>query len=280
LANEAVLRQDAEAREMLTQSVVLLRKGDLEGAAGILDEIKEPPKRPSLDGVTALRAVGEWLALQGRWHEASRRYQWLVEIDKLDPWGPVTLDCQAGGAVFAQRGDVAAYRSFCQVAIDIQADPANGDANGRVLKTCLLLPPDKDLMARLQPIAAATEAWYADLSPNLANSWAAIPSGLWRYRSGDFAGAIACTSSAANPPARTVTALIPTAQLIHAMATFRSGDETAARRQLELARRAIPADFTLRVLGDGSQGYWYDWLFARVLLKEAADLIEGSRPIR
>jgi serine/threonine protein kinase len=280
LANEAVLRQDAEAREMLTQSVVLLRKGDLEGAAGILDEIKEPPKRPSLDGVTALRAVGEWLALQGRWHEASRRYQWLVEIDKLDPWGPVTLDCQAGGAVFAQRGDVAAYRSFCQVAIDIQADPANGDANGRVLKTCLLLPPDKDLMARLQPIAAATEAWYAGLAPSLANSWAAIPSGLWRYRSGDFVGAIACTSSAANPPTRTLTALIPTAQLIHAMATFRSGDETDARRQLELARRAIPADFTLPVLGDGSQGYWYDWLFARVLLKEAVDLIGGSRPIR
>ena len=54
--------------------------------------------------MTALRAVGEWLALQGRWQEASRRYQWLVEIDMLDPWGPVTLDCQAGGAVFAECG--------------------------------------------------------------------------------------------------------------------------------------------------------------------------------
>ena len=276
LANEADLRQKAESREMLTQSVVQLRKGDLEGASGILDQIKDPPKRPSLDGVTALRAVGEWLAHQGRWQEASRRYQWLVEIDKLDPWGPVTLDCQAGGAVFAECGDIAAYRRFCEVAIGIQSDPANGDANARVLKTCLLFPPDESLKTRLQPIAAATENWYAAFPPNQASGWAAIPSGLWRYRSGDYAGAIACAGPAADKT-QPDSALYPTARLIHAMASFRSGDETGARQQLDLARDKLPADFKiLQAPGDGVLGYWYDWLFARILMREAVALIEGT----
>ena len=276
LANEADLRQKAESREKLTQAVVLLRKGDLEGASGILDEIKDPPQRPSLDGVTALRAVSEWLAHQGRWQEASRRYRWLVEIDMLDPWGPVTLDCQAGGAVFAECGDILAYSRFCEVAIGIQSDPANGDANGRVLKTCLLFPPDEKLITRLQPIAAATENWYATLSPNLASSWAAIPSGLWRYRTGDYAGAITCAGPAADKT-RPDSALYPIARLIQAMASFRSGDETQAREQLNFARGKLPADFKIpQAPGDGALGYWYDWLFAGVLMKEAVALIDGT----
>ena len=274
LANEADLRQSAESREKLTQSVVLLRKGDLEGASGILDQIKDPPKRPSLDGVTALRAVGEWLALQGRWQEASRRYQWLVEIDKIDPWGPVTLDCQAGGVVFAERGDLAAYRDFCEVAIGIQLDPENGDANCRVLKTCLLFPPDESLKTRLQPIAAAAEKWF-EATPN-PSGWSAIPSALWRYRNGDDAGAMACAQPAADHT-RPDSALYPTSRLILAMALFRSGDEVAARRQLDFARNKLPADFKIpQAGGDGSLGYWYDWLFADILMREAGTLIEGT----
>jgi hypothetical protein len=46
-----------------------------------------------------------------------------------------------------------------------------------------------------------------------------------------------------------------------------------------MARNAIQAKFST-VLDHGSapNGFWFDWTFARVLLPEAAGLIDGGSP--
>ena len=279
LANEEVLRQQAESREKLTEAVILLRQGDHEGAAKALEAIKERPRQPSLDGVTALRAVGEWLALQGRWREASERFFWLMEIDKLDPWGQVTLDIQAYGVVLVESGDSEGFRRFAEDAIATHADSANADAVSRVLKTCLLLPPGGDLMGRLQPFGEATEKWVPTLS-HLKSGWAVIPLSLWRYRQGDFAGAIEAArpeSDRSSPSS----ALHPTVKAIMAMAEWRTGDEKEARLHLAQARDAIKQRFEHPLTGgDGGRGYWYDWLFARIIVREATMLMGDPEPER
>jgi serine/threonine protein kinase len=279
LANEAVLRQEAESREKLTEAVILLRQGDHEGAATALESMKERPKRPSLDGVTALRSVGEWLALQGRWREASERFSWLMEIDKLDPWGPVTLDIQACGVVLVENGDREAFRRFAEDAAATHASSTNGDAVCRVLKTCLLLPPSGDLMSRLQPLGETTERWAASLGDR-KTGWAAIPCGLWRYRQGDYVRAIEVARPEADQTAPS-SAIHPTVKAIMAMSEWRNGDEKDARLHLAQARDAIDQRFA-RPLGDGdgSRGYWYDWLFARIMVREATVLIGNGQPER
>jgi len=53
-ANEAALRRQAESREKLSEAVMQVNQGNYEGAARLLEGMEVPPKRPSLDGVSAL----------------------------------------------------------------------------------------------------------------------------------------------------------------------------------------------------------------------------------
>jgi serine/threonine protein kinase len=277
LANEAALRKEAESREKLTEAVILLRQGDHEGAAKALDAMEERSRQPSLDGVTALRSVGEWLALQERWQEASERFLWLLEIDKLDPWGPVTLDTQACGVVLVENGDAVMYRRFCEEAINAHASSDNGDAVCRVLKTCLLMPPDPALWQRLQPLGVTVEKWFATLSPGARATWPVIPACLWRYRGGEYDKVIQIAQ-----PISTLqpgnNAVVPTVQAIFAMTLWQRGEADDARSFLTKARYAVNSHFAVPMApGDSSRGLWYDWLFARIMVREATQLI-GETP--
>jgi eukaryotic-like serine/threonine-protein kinase len=276
LANEAGLRREAESREKLTEAVILLRQGDYEGAAKALDSMGDRPRRPSLDGVTALRSVGEWLAIKGRWQEAAERFLWLLEIDKLDPWGPVTLDTQACGVVLVESGDTTRYRRFCEEAIVADASSTNGDAVSRVLKTCLLLPPDADLFVRLQPLGETSEKWFTALRPDQQTGWAMIPVSLWHFRRGDYDRVVEIASPLANRPLGR-DAQVPTVQAILAMALWNQGDADGARKLLAQARDPVARHFAVpMVVGESNRGLWYDWLFARIMMREATMLIGGE----
>ena len=226
--------------------------------------------------MTALRSVGEWLAFQGRWREASERFLWLLEIDKLDPWGPVTIDTQACGVVLVENGDERMFRRFCEEAIVNQADQTNGDAVGRVLKTCLLMPPDAGLWQRLQPLGQTVEEWFSTLSPTHKASWAAIPASLWHYRGGRFDKVIEIAGPITKEQGPS--ALASTLQAISAMTAWQRGESEEARQQLAKAGGAVTSRFASPMApGDARQGYWYDWLFARIMVREATLLIGEAR---
>src|SRR5208282_3136485 len=92
---EYELRLQAEAKERINQAAIDVSQERFEEADRLLNEVKNPPSKPSFDGVNAYRRVGEWLALQGRWREAANRFLPLMQIDRLDEWRVVTLDYQA-----------------------------------------------------------------------------------------------------------------------------------------------------------------------------------------
>jgi tetratricopeptide (TPR) repeat protein len=271
-ANEAALRRQAEAREKLTEAVMLVNQGNYEGAARLLEAMKTPPTRPSLDGGSALRSVGEWLALQGRWREAANRFSALMEIDKLEPWGPVTLDHQSCGVVLIEGGDLDGFERFREAAVARFLSETNGDAAGRILKTCLLPPVHDSTPAQLRPLGQLVEEWTEAQSPATRAGWAAIPIALWEYRTSEFEKAkehcrFGLDSNDSSP--RT-----PTIRLILAMACYRTGLETEAREHLARARELVEAKFQLGLdRGASGIGKWYDWVFARVLLREAEGLI-------
>ena len=268
--------QRAEAREKINQAAIYVHQGKLDEASTLLGEVKSPLPKPSFDGVLAYRTVGEWLALQGRWDDSAKRYLGLMEIDKLDPWGAVTLDYQACGVVLMESGKVREYDVFCRTTVDSFATTTNGDAAGRVLKTCLLLPPDANLLPRMQPLGDAAGKFFRSLGPQQLWTWSAVPVGLWQYRVGNYDKAIESCRRCLNENDKT-SAQNATLRIILAMSAHQNGAAASVRAQLTLAKEAIDAWFKKGVeSGDDRNGHWYDWIFARQLLREAQALMAGD----
>jgi tetratricopeptide (TPR) repeat protein len=280
LREEARLREQSEAREKINQTAVYVSQGKYEDAAKLLDQIKTPPPRPSFDGVSAYRWVGDWLAVQGRWQDAADRFSALMEIDKLDDVNQVTLDFQSYGIVLAESGDVDRYRQFCNNAIANFSMPPNGNAGWRILKVCLLLPPDEQLIASLSPLAKVSEKSF-DVTvrrPSGEDSWGSIPIALWNYRCGDYrAAAKVCEACLAGKDQLTVQGT--TDRIILAMSDWQLGQHEQAQSELSQGREIIEAKFKSDLgHGDKTNGFWWDWVFARILMREAAASIEKSSP--
>jgi hypothetical protein len=55
------------------------------------------------------------------------------------------------------------------------------------------------------------------------------------------------------------------------------GQSAEASAALGEGREVIQGEFT-NVLdaGDGTRGFWFDWVFARILLREATVLMDGK----
>jgi serine/threonine protein kinase len=274
---ENELRRQAEAREIINQAAIFVSQEKYDEANQQLEQVKTPPPKPSFDGVSAYRLVGDWLGAQGRWREAAERYSALMEIDKLDKWGAVTLDYQACGVVLLESGEFDRYQRFCKATVDEFVSTTNGDAAGRILKTCLLRPPDAELRERLRPLGEAAGKWFVVLAPNLVG-WAAIPSSLWKLRCGDYGGAIEYSRRGLENDNKS-TARWASLHLILAMSSYRSGRVDEARSELAMGREAIEAKFKSGLQkGNGAQGLWYDWAFAQLLLQEATLVIDGKLP--
>jgi tetratricopeptide (TPR) repeat protein len=274
---ESELRQQAEAREKIIQAAVLVSQEKYDAASRLLDEVKTPPPKPSFDGVTAYRSVGDWLGMQDRWKESADRYLALMEIDKLDKWGAVTLDYQACGVVLIESGEFERYRQFCRSTIAAFLDTTNVDAASRILKTCLLLPPDAELLKQARPLGEKAESLLKASKSDTRPGWAAIPISLWEYRLGHFQQAAAYCHYGLNEK-DTASAQYATLRLILAMADFQMGDIEKAKSELAKARKTIQASPQTLQRGNGQLGYWYDWAFARVLLREAEALMEDGSP--
>jgi tetratricopeptide (TPR) repeat protein len=268
---ESELRQQAEAREKIVQAAVLVSQEKYDAASRLLNEVKTPPPKPSFDGVAAYRSVGDWLGLQGRWREAADRYLALMEIDKLDKWGAVTLDYQACGVALLMSGEVVQYQQFRRTTLKSFLTTTNGDAAGRILKTCLLLPPAPDLLQEAQPLGEAAEKFLEDT--NTHSVWAVIPASLWRYRLGDYdLAAHYCHQSLNENDDRSAQNV--TLRIIFAMAEYRKGDAEAAQVEMARARKTIQAESQAGgQRGDAGVGFWYDWAFARILMQEAGALM-------
>jgi hypothetical protein len=105
-------------------------------------------------------------------------------------------------------------------------------------------------------------------------AWRAFSLALMGYRQGNYADAESwCAKSIAFSnanPCRTVNL-----QIVLAMTHYRLGQKDLAHSELAQARGKIENQFTHGLeVGAGGEGFWFDWVFARVLLHEAVTLIE------
>ncbi len=276
LHEQTRLRAIAEDGEKISNAVFLARENRMEEANALLAALSHPPDRPSFEGLTAYRTIGNWLAARQRWSEAADRFAIVERVGQLDGWGAVTIDHQAYGVLLLMSNNLPGYETFRLGHAEHFAEVDNGDAVARVLKLCLLRPANAQLQKRLHPLGECVEGWFSTL-PNHLVGWASIPLALWRYRQGDIPGTRQAATQAYNERLHT-SALTACKRVLLAMCALREGHPDTAAPLLATAQADIAAKFTSGLSeGNSSNGYWYDWVFAKLLLNEANALAASAR---
>jgi hypothetical protein len=263
------LRLQAENRQKLTQATVFLSRDKIEEADRMVTGI--PASEPNLEYAALFRTLGDWHASNGRWQQASDRFAVLLQVNQPDDWDITTLDYLRYGPLLLELGDTGGYERFRHTAVTHFAKTSNPVAAERVIKMSLLTPADQPLLDVLHPlaeIASNSLAGGQKMDPSLA-AWRSFSLALLEYRSGNRAAAESwCQRSItyqSGNAARTANL-----QLVLAMTHFRVGKTDLARSELAQARAQIESRFSKGVeIGAGDAGFWFDWIFARVLLREA-----------
>jgi len=273
------LRQEAENREKITQAAFLISQEKMAEADRMVDKVSN--LQPSLEAEDVLRTLGEWHALQGHWKLAAARFIALLQADQSDKSEMITSDLLLAGPVLIESGDVRGYEHFRQKAIARFAGTTNPVNAERTVKISLLIPADPQTMKLLEPFAELAAKSFerdginAGSSPLMA-SWRCVSLSLMAYRQGYTPTAKEWGRRSLSYPINTP-ARIATVHVIRAMACQQLGEVEQAHSELEQGRKMIEDQFARGLKkGNGPEGWWADWHFARILLREAEALIEPS----
>jgi serine/threonine protein kinase len=267
------LRQTAERRQKLTEATVLLSRDQIDAADRLVAGISAP--EPNLEYAALFRSLGDWHSVHGRWKPAADRFRVLLQVNQPEDWDITTLDYLRCGPALLEMGETQAYEQFRLKAVMHYAGTTNPLPAERVVKISLLAPADTNLLLSLQPLAelaAGTLAGAEKVERSLA-AWRSFSVAMFEFRRGDFAEAEAwCEKSVGfqnGNPARAANV-----QLLLAMIHFKNGEVDLARSQLIQTRETIEAHFGKGLdVGGGSDGFWFDWVFSRILMREAIELI-------
>jgi serine/threonine protein kinase len=275
-ANEMELRQNAEAREKITQAAFLISQNRFDGADQLLSG-NSFMVRPTIESASVFRSLGEWRALQDQWSLAANRFETLVQVNQSDGWDVGTLDYLRLGTTLVETANASAYRTFCEQTIYHFTGTTNPVVAERTIKISLLASPDAKTLASLQPFEDIASRSFANADQGNTESvfhaaWGSVSLALIEYRRGHYTEAAKwCRRSLAysqdNQP-RTATA-----NIILAMSSLQLGQKDEAGSQLAEGRQIIENKFANGLEpGDGEQGFWFDWVFGRIILDEAEKL--------
>lgn len=291
-ANE--LERIAEARgwEEFAHVSVLLSEGKTQEADEQLRKTPLNSIRLTPQSTVVLRSLGNWNALRGRWQQATECFQMLLKADDMNRGEDLTnpQDLVAISSVLIEGGKPDDYAAFQAWATDRFGGSASPLDASRLIHAILLVPGDAGLLNRLDRLKPIMQEFGAEAEAN-ANSrdrefalWRAFGLALLEYRQGhferarhwaDFAMSFKDNRDYING------ALEP----VHAMIRFRLGDMETARADLERTRKRINKAFSPELPAAYEpfgqyQGFWWDWIIARILFDEADALIQGGESDR
>ena len=274
-ANEAGLRRESELRQKITQTALLAAQENYEDADKLLSELALD--KPAIEAAAVLRTLGDWHAVHGRWRQAVERFSQLVQVDQLDGWDVVTLDYLELGPSLIELGDLAGYERFRTAAMARFGGTSYPVAD-RIIKVILLLPAEQKLIQDILPQVQVAEKTFAVVEDSASQdvfqaAWRSVSLALLEYRRADYAKAANwCRRCLAYPERNAPRSA--TAHVILAMSCWRLDQKEEARAELSDGEKMIEEKLRTGMdRGSGVQGFWFDWVFARVLLREARLLI-------
>jgi hypothetical protein len=124
-------------------------------------------------------------------------------------------------------------------------------------------------LARLAAESFATVDSH-DTEASFRAAWASVSLALWEYRQGHYAESIVWARRCLAFPDYNAPRAA-TAHLELALALSQTGQSDEALRELSQARQSVESKFNEGLEpGSAAQGFWFDWVFARILLREAS----------
>ena len=282
-ANEMQLRQEAEAREKVTQATVLLSHGEVAEADALLDPIPIALFSPSTEATSVFRTLGDWNMLLGKWKEAANRYAVLVQVnqvDKEDRTDAATADLLMAAPLLIEAGDLTGYDRIRRMALARLATTANPAAAEQLIKTSLLLPADDSLMKLMPSLAQVTAASIEFFDPKVNSgyyiaAWRAFALALLEYRRGHFAEAQDWLRKCAGFPDQSPSC-VASVHLLRSMIFTQLGQPGPAGDELKQGQEMVDARFRQKLdYGDNKTGKLPGWIMTPVFLSEAKKLHEA-----
>jgi eukaryotic-like serine/threonine-protein kinase len=281
-AMEVQLRQQAEAREKVTQAAVLLSRGVTDAADALLDPIPAHLFTPSLEASDVFRSLGSWNMLKGRWKQAANRYLVLVQVnqvDKEEQSTAITFDLLTAAPLFIEAGNTEGYDRLRREALARLGGTLDPGAAEQLVKTSLLLPGNEMIMKQLEPLAQRISDSLLDYDPAKNDgyflaAWRAFALALLEYRRGHFSETMDWLKKCSSYPDQSPSC-VASAHILASMARCQLGDIERARPELEQGRALVGGYFgrTLE-LGDNKTGRLGGWIMTPILLREAEALLE------
>ena len=205
------------------------------------------------------------------------RFALLIQIHQPDDWDASTLDILRYSSLLLILGDVASYEQFRQSTVACYVGSTNPVSAERVIKMSLLTPASDGFLATLAPLeitlsnslacVSLIDGWHRGSA-----QWQALSLALAEYRRGNYAGVEKWHDKAVTYNADNYTCDLMF-QVVLGMAHYQAGNTQQARKQLASAGQIIERHFSQP---SGNDDFWFDWVLARILLREATGLMAGS----
>jgi hypothetical protein len=190
------------------------------------------------------------------------------------------LDYLELGPSLIELGDLSGYDRFRRENLARFAGTTY-PVSDRIIKINLLLPADPKMMQELLPHVEVAEKTFAVVEDSASTdvfqaAWRSVSLALLEYRRGDYSKAANwCRRCLAYPEHNAPRSA--TAHLILAMAEWQMNQQKDAQAELNQGQEMIEAKFRSGLdRGTGVQGFWFDWVFARILLRETRTLVQSQ----
>jgi serine/threonine protein kinase len=281
-AAEAAARQTAEARELIVKAKVASDAGNLEEAGKVLARIPPAAFQPDLEHARLRRHLGTQHAIRGQWNAAAADFSVLRQVNATDSALERNLDLLRVGPVLIELGDTNQYHQFVEETITQWSGASDPVTCERICKACLTAPADEATLKRLAPFYEASARGVDNLGDTGERRWASTSLALFEYRRGNYAKAIEWSTVAVERYSGGTPGYLAIGHLLRAMAAHPLHLETGLE-DLNLARAAISdglkklSNPTPEDLATFEFIPAFDWLLARILLREAEDAYRSPR---
>ncbi len=274
-AEESRLREQAQARENVSQAAVLLSMGKVEEADAQLRLFPLATIEPSREAADVFRALGDWNAIYGRWPEAAQCFTLLMQANRFVPVGKIslTLDLGRPGPALLESGDIAGYHRMQRELIERFSTNSTDHVMQQLFMGSLLCPADKAMLDSLAPHADRMARSVLE-NPGVLRPWQLLDLALYEYRQGNFSKSLEWADrffSNKDPFAADRHACV---HCIAAMAAKRQGNEKRARAELAVARDLMAKD----PKNDPKNRIdrWWAWAIGRIFLREAEEIVRNG----
>ncbi|RYZ15675.1 MAG: serine/threonine protein kinase, partial [Myxococcaceae bacterium] len=277
-ARESYLRGQAQARANVSRVAMLLSEGKVQEADQLLQENPLDSMDPSSEASVVFRNLGNWNSVYQRWEQALACFILMNQATSLAEPALISegSDLLMTAPVYLEAGDVRGYLRFREDMLKRHLPLKNTLQAEHIIKVSLLRPLDAETLEKLKPgIEMFEKSSPKPPGGTVLADWNMLSGSLYKYRAGDYKGALEWTTKCLkfNDSSGTRSS---TARCIAAMAHFRLGNIKEAQDQLQLARDPIEAaSYRPDEVRPEPPGRWFAWAVARILLREALEMIEG-----